>query len=496
MKKQSVAAAVVAFSICLFTGAASHIRGAIVLDDPPSEPAPQTKKPGIDVPKPKDNAARDEEKSKAQPSSDTLRFLNKDTLHGTLLSVDQENGIRWKSPEAKEPIAFKNAGIAEVKLDSHKPPQAVAPGNHAVALTNDDELPGNIVTLDDHTLVLDTWYAGKLSIPRAMIRRITPLKASGGAVYEGPTGLDGWTVGRQGGGKSWTFRDGAFIGTNYGMIGRDVKLPNMANIEFDLTWRGNTQLSVIFYSDRTDNISNCYMLQINSGYSYLQRYARNGGSSQLGEVQMQNLMRREKTHLSLRANKETKTIWLLVDGKVAKQWTDPGDWAGAGTSLLFNCQPGSFVKISNIKVTNWNGQFEEVNAGDAKTTEDSVKLENNDKVSGKLKSIQDGKAVFESSYAPLTIPLDRVEEITLSSQGANQAKRNAGDVRAYFTNRGSVTMHLETWDEKQASASSANFGHATFSPDAFQRILFNLDQQAAATDDLATSSDNGDQPEE
>ena len=101
-----------------------------------------------------------------------------------------------------------------------------------------------------------------------------------------------------------------------------------------------------------------------------------------------------------------------------------------------------------------------------------------------MKSIRDGQAQFASSYADLTIPLDRVEEISLSSEGADQAKRNAGDVRAFFASRGSVTMQLEKWDNKEATASSPNFGHASFSPDAFQRIQFNLDKQPATTEDL------------
>ena len=66
--------------------------------------------------------------------------------------------------------------------------------------------------LDDKTLVLDTWYAGRLSIPRAMLRGITPLSDANSAVYEGPTGMEGWTIGRMGAGRSWIFRDGALIG--------------------------------------------------------------------------------------------------------------------------------------------------------------------------------------------------------------------------------------------------------------------------------------------
>jgi len=39
---------------------------------------------------------------------------------------------------------------------------------------------------------------------------------------------------RMGGGRSWSFRDGALVGTTYGTIGRDMKLTDMSDIEFDV----------------------------------------------------------------------------------------------------------------------------------------------------------------------------------------------------------------------------------------------------------------------
>src|ERR1043166_2819118 len=171
----------------LLASAVISARGGIILEDAPreTEQKAKTSKPGIDVPKPRDAAAREADKAQ-QPTSDALRFLNKDILHGTLVAIGKDSGIVWQSPDAKDPISFKPANVIEVKLDSHKPPESASQPGHAVALTNDDELPGSIVSLDDKTLVLNTWYAGKLSIPRTMIKRITPLKSLAGAVYEGP----------------------------------------------------------------------------------------------------------------------------------------------------------------------------------------------------------------------------------------------------------------------------------------------------------------------
>ena len=59
-----------------------------------------------------------------------------------------------------------------------------------------------------------------------------------------------------------------------------------------------------------------------------------------------------------------------------------------------------------------------------------------------------------------------------------------------FADRGSMTMQLQSWDDKHVTASSPNFGNAVFSPDAFQRIQFNLGQQQTPSDD--SGADAGD----
>jgi len=466
--------------------AATPAWARIIVDDSAPEPPPE--KPGIHVPGPKD-AGQDGDQARNAPRQDTLSFLNKDQLHGFLLGIDQ-SGLRWQSPEAHDPILFKTSEVSQIKLDSHKADDT-AKSAQRIRLTNGDEYPGNIISLDDKTMILDTWYAGRISIPRAMLLRITPLSDANSSIYEGPTGLEGWTIGRPGGGRSWVFRDGSLIGTNYGTIGRDLKLPAMSEIGFDVMLRGNNSLSIGIYSDRDDMFGNCYMLQLSTGFTELQRYSRSGGSNDLGSTQLQNVIRREKSRVELRTNKDKKSIWLMVDGKVVKEWTDPVDFNGTGGSIVFSCQPNTVVKISNIKVSKWDGRFEDSSAPSQKSADDSVQLANQDKVTGRLENIQDGKAKFSSSYAELNIPLERVEQIDLSGAHSDTAKPSPSDIRAYFPEGGSVTMQLIQWDAKACLGSSPNFGKATFSPTAFAKMLFNLSSQQQNPDAEDTGLEPG-----
>jgi hypothetical protein len=468
--------------------AATPLWARIIVDDSAPEPGPEQ---GIHVPAPATGPAAG---SDATPQQDTLAFLNKDQLHGYLLAIDADGSLHWQSPEARDPIVFKDGAVSQIKLDSHKP--AATTSEARIVLTNGDILPGNIVSLDDKTLALDTWYAGRISVPRAMLRSISPLSDTANILYAGPTSLDGWTVGRMGNPGSWSYKDGALIGNSYGTIGRDVKLPDMSILSFDLNMQGNQQIGIGIYADHPDITGNCYMLQLSGGFAELQRYSRNTGSTVIGNAQMQNAIRHDKTHVELRTSKDKKSIWLLLDGKMMKQWTDPADFSGGGGSIIFAAQPGSIVKISGIKVARWNGKFDESASPTGKTGSDTVQLANDDKVTGHLESIQDGKAKFSSDYAELTIPLERVEELDLANTSAGQATAAPANVRAWLPDGGNITMQLTQWDAKTCTGSSPNFGTATFSPDAFSRIEFNLqapERSAPDADNSAPDTDNTDQ---
>jgi hypothetical protein len=472
-------------AVCLFATllVAAVVRGEIVLSVTPQENAPPPKE-GITVPKPRDAAA-----AKPAPGlGDALQFSNNDVLHGLLLGIDAQTGVRWQNPDAKQPIDFKTANLSQIKLDGRAQP-AEAQSHFSVRLTNGDELIGDVASMDAEKVEIDTWYAGRLTLPRKVVRTITPLASNALAIYEGPASIEGWKLGEDRG--AWRYKDGALIASSSGPIGRDFKLPDAANIEFDVAWRPYLQLMVSLYTDSIESYSgNCYMLQINSSYAYLQRMRPNGGSNNLGQIQIESLQRKSKARISIRVNKESKTISLLVDGELMKQWNDRGDFAGRGGGVVFYSQGQGVMKVTNIRITPWDGKFEDRAAKSDKSKEDTVRMENNDKVSGKLEAIKDGNLTFSSSFAKLEIPLKRVQEIEIASESSSVAKRNAGDVRAYLVGRGSVTFALEKWDDKGVTGRSANFGQVTFSPRAFQRVQFNLDQQPAKSED----DELGDEP--
>ena len=452
----------------------------VLLAGPP--PLPRAPVGAAAHPKPASGAEAAEEEPGAAESAGILRFFNGDTLHGELQMVDGMRTVRWNHQEARTVIEFSPTNISSIELKSpaNAPPRRR--GNCLVRLTNQDELLADLTSLDRDGLVVETWYAGQLKIPRPMVQSILPLLSRPNSIYEGPTGLKGWQMvvsdndsGQQ---KGWRFAKGAFLAERPCSAGRDVKLPKLANIEFDLAWRGSLEFGIAFYIDSfKQEPCDGYALQLNEATAALQSMRKDGNSTQLGNAEIPELATKSKSHFSIRINQEQKSISLLHEDMLVKQWKERGEFVGKGTGLAFIQEGQGLVKLSNIRVSDWDGKFDDQPAPPAPGKEDLVKLANNDKVSGSLESIKDNKLSFVTPFATLDVPLQRVSRIDLAGESARHATNGPGAVRVEFAERGWVTFELERWDERQALGTSPNFGKMKFDPSAFVMIQFNLERR-------------------
>jgi hypothetical protein len=225
---------------------------------------------------------------------------------------------------------------------------------------------------------------------------------------------------------------------------------------------------------------------------YLQRLVRNSGSRSL-ERQVEyadfgNGKCRSAT-FNLLVNKSAKTITLLINGRQLTQWTDPAEFAGTGTGIAFRSNNTGDLKISSIVISDWDGKTPEVagDSGAAVVKDDLLRFINNDKVSGRLKSIAGDVVKFETSYATLDIPIARVVEIVTSTENAARARKNKDDVQMTFADRGLLTLQLERVEKDEVKGQSENFGKIALPLGALRRMDFNIyrEKQAEDADDFA-----------
>lgn len=469
--------------------ASSLSRAELVVDEPANGDQPAA----IAVPAPANTGTSGSAAVAPADTSSVLQFLNGDTVHGDLLTVDPKQGLTWKHADVAAPVVFTLANLKEIRLAA---PAAAgepvagagkAPSLTSVTLTNDDQFSGKLVEITDQAVVLETAYAGTLKLERAMVKLVQPGTAVAGYLFQGPTSLEGWVM-QRGNAGAWSYKNGSLVSSGRnGFIGRDVALPDQVNVEFDLAWKGQPGFSVNLYADRMDNPnSNGYMLNVNSDYFSLYRFNPRSGSREIGEFNQSGFMAKGKAHFSLRVDKAKKSIALLINGVLAKQFTDTDTAPPEGKCVLFGCSQG-MLRVSGIQVSKWDGKIETVGAAPAEAgTEDGLFFANGDKVKGKLKFVKEGKLNFVTAYATMDVPVDRVATVEFAPDGLERARRNAGDVQLVFPAGARVTLNLEKLGAGTVTGKSENFGPGVFKLNAFARLRFNLydeRQEAVSTEE-------------
>src|SRR5579871_1404430 len=172
---------------------------------------------------------------------EAIMFRNGDLLYGTLDSMLPDTGIQWRHPDADGLIQFLPDNVSEIDFPARNRPAVPKPDTCRIQLNNGDQLEGDIVGFNPDTAVLQTWYAGEITLPRKVIESLVPVPPDGAVLYQGPTGLEGWTMGKVvsalGDAGEWQYKNGAFYATNAASIARKFQLPDVAILEFDLAWK-------------------------------------------------------------------------------------------------------------------------------------------------------------------------------------------------------------------------------------------------------------------
>lgn len=424
-------------------------------------------------------------------SGDYLQFLDGSSLHGELQSIDPRKGVLWKHPDATRVIEFRPTHLYQVRferratIDHRERPPCL------LRFTNGDEIWGSLVSLDEKELELETWFAGRLRAPRDTVRSLTFLPKGYAITYEGPTSIEGWSVAPTS--DAWRYRDGAFVSTSVGSLGRNVHLPRLSKVEFDMAWTG--QLSLIFslYTDlidRFDYNSSCYMFSVRPGYIDLQRIQAGRGSTHLGQVQIASLGLKNSIHLEIRTDSEQAMLALFADGVLVQQWRDPLGFVGQGTGISFYSQRiGPVLSIGNLRVSDWNGKLDSPVPVLTNRTEQVIKLVNNDKVVGTVRTIRNGIVSLTAAQTQLDVPLPRVTQILMARDGEGSQVEDQGAIRAFFTDGGTVSFQLAGWREQGVTGRNRNFGEIQLKPEWIQQIQFNPGRTNSVSSSLQPPGD-------
>jgi hypothetical protein len=433
--------------------------------------------------------------STADEVKSTVRFSNNDQLTGAVESLTTERLV-WKSPILEKPAPFFLKDVLDLTLAA-APPEAVARHEAAVTLTRGDVIRGQLASVSDEAVELDTWFAGRMKFNRLNIADIK-ISERPDFIYQGPAGLDGW---KQSGDKpAWTYQNSHFRSVAAGSIARNVALPDECAIAFDAAWRGSFSLKLVFFSDdlASDHPASGYEMTIQSRSLYLrscktQKFLGHTASAV-------TLQENEKAHIEVRVSLKSGKICLFLDGEIIDVWTDPDVVRSEmGRGIHFITQNESPVQISGIEVSAWDGEVDKLpnpqamgglrqfgiqglmetedgteSAPKKETNKRRVELRNGDSIEGEVVSINDGMITLKTPFRDVRLPVEALRSLALKPVDLETSKRENGDVRAWFADGSWIVFRLEGVGEGILTGYSQAFGSAVFKIAAFSRIEFNI----------------------
>jgi hypothetical protein len=408
-----------------------------------------------------------------------LQLMDGSLLHGALGGIDGTNRLVWDHPAAKEPLQFSLANMASLRFEEASATKLDFTPTARLQFKNGDELVGNIRTIKENNVRFQSWFGNDIQAQLPALESILFSARGYNLLYEGPTGTNGWRIGRNP--RSWEYRDGAFIANGADLLGRDFGMTNSSTLEFDLAWNGAFSLSITLYAqviDRFDYSSSAYLVYLGTGAISVQRVQAGAGAVMLGQNAIPEMYRKNKMHFEIRCNKEDATITLFADGKFVQRWKDssPGGFVAKGGGIVFFSQvEARSLKISNIRVAEWDGRFEPDGMTNLPPDLDVVFLANRDKVFGKVLTLEENKATVEAKQTKLDIPLERVTQIRFA-KADGETYATAGEVRASFPGGESVVFNMERWETNQVKGTSRTFGPVAFDPRNIRELQFNLNR--------------------
>jgi hypothetical protein len=411
-----------------------------------------------------------------------LQFLDGSSLHGNLSGIGSHQGLRWFHPAAKDPLQFSFANLSLVRFEKADPAPHSFTASSRFQFRNGDELVGNVLAIKDNKLSFQSWFGESVESKVDALSAIMFSSKGYNLLYEGPNGPEGWHSGRNS--KAWEYRDGTFVANGPDLLGRDFGLTGSSSLEFDLAWNGTFSLAITLYAqaiDRFDYTTSAYLVYLGTGAISVQRVQAGAGAVLIGQTQLPEMLRRSKMHFEIRCNKEDATISLLADGKFIQRWKDgnSGGFVAKGGGIVFYSQvEARSLRLSNIRVAEWDGRTEPEMLTNAPPDLDIVYLMNRDKVFGKVLGISESKATVEIKDSKLDIPLARVTQIRFANAST---ATNAGpdEVRASFPGGEHIVFKLDKWDETQVKGTSKTFGPLAFDPKNIRELQFNLSRTLA-----------------
>lgn len=461
----------------------------------------------------------------SEPGSDLLRFKNGDVIHGQFMGVSESSQLLWKSSEAPDNIAFETKNLRKVLFNKGRS-QSRLKTKDLVELTNNDRLPGEVLSLDDTSLTFNSDFGGLLNLPREHVRRISLNRHGPEPRYLGPFQKEGWIFQKsqsKGGRKRakaeepkeedekapWHLSGGAWYNEAHTSLALETSTFERTSYRFRVAWRNHLNLNIAFCADfhrpavidpdldnqiknpasdlllegpsghsDPERFGSAYVLSLHSNYIRLQRtgFDANGRpetSSFKSESAHNQLRDQYEAEFETRIDRKKGLIAFFINGRRLAEWEDPAESLSDGGHLAFNTGNNCFIRLSDISISDWNGMPDSALSMQS-DTRDIVLLQNGtDRLSGKIISIGDEHLKLASDYATFEIPLEDVSDLyPASNQLLSIEEPSQNSAILHFRPLGRLTLQPKLGTSETLTGLNPSAGELKISLDSVFLIEF------------------------
>ena len=217
------------------------------------------------------------EASKPDPAGDDLiLFDNGDVMHGIFGGI--QDGLLWERKDIDRPIKFSIPAIRQVVFKGSSG-VVMEKETSFITLASGDRIPGEIVSLDENSLVIKSSIVGDVKIPRKHIKSLSPNPFDGELFYSGPYNSNGWiildyrkaekkdkteaeatkadkpkpeVIEEKNKSSAWIHSGASFYSLdNRALVYPDANMPDIGRLKFKAEWKGRLNLTLALHSDFT-----------------------------------------------------------------------------------------------------------------------------------------------------------------------------------------------------------------------------------------------------
>lgn len=408
-------------------------------------------------------------------AEDIVRFTNGDIMSGSIIDITDNGAIRFAYPDAADTLEISADGLTSLTFD--QPNDSLKSHGERLYLTNGDELPCDIKSMDDKSIQFSTWYAGDFVVPRSEVSKIRFDNKLESTIFSGPNNLEEWDDA-----ENWTVDQQTLMVNGQGVISKAFDLTNNFIIRFNLEWEGSSprfRLHMCGRENTTTNRIDRYYLDFNSaGFQFTRVTPRN--FQKLGKADLlPRELKQPRITIELKVDRQNQQIVLYVNGQELGSFDDTSSSSPIGTFVVFesNQRDGDILRIKNLQILEWGGNAltrqknEEIANKDADTLFDSEGLRFSGAATKIAKTNDKLTIFFDSKFSKdtLKVPSSRAAMLYLREQETDVEEKKSA-YTASLIGGGKISLGQTSLNQEEAVTKHPILGECHIKRSAFRTL--------------------------